>query len=147
MSDRAVDSKMLKKIDKNVVAAVAAVVGLYIVLSILGIGCPIQWVTGISCAGCGMTRAYLSLLHLDITHAFMYHPLFWLVPLFLLVFALHKAGKIPVRIANCVMYLTAFIFLIVYVVRLLNPEDVIVAVHIKEGLIWRTVDAVRAVFA
>lgn len=147
MSDWAADRKKLcQKINKDVLTAVLAVAALYTVFSILGIGCPIKWATGISCAGCGMTRAYLSLLHLDIRHAFIYHPLFWSVPLVLLIFVLYMAGKIPARIANCIKYLTACLFIVVYVVRLLNPEDTIVVAHIEEGLVWRAFYAVREVF-
>lgn len=147
MSDWAADiRKLLQKINRDVLMAVLAVAALYTVFSILGIGCPIKWATGISCAGCGMTRAYLSLLHLDIKHAFIYHPLFWSVPLVLLIFVLYMAGKISARTANCVKYLTAVLFLIVYVVRLLNPEDAIVVAKIQEGMIWRTIYAVREIF-
>ena len=138
--------RLLKKINKDVLTAVFLVVALYVLLSILGIGCPIRWITGISCAGCGMTRAYLSLLHLSIKQAFIYHPLFWSVPLVLLVFVLHRAGKVPARIANCVKYLTAFLFIFVYVVRLFDPEDSIVAIHIQDGLIWKAICAVQKVF-
>lgn len=148
MSDWAADiRKLFQKINKDMLLAVLAVVALYFVFSILGIGCPIKWATGISCAGCGMTRAYLSLLHLDIKHAFLYHPLFWSVPLVLLIIVLHMAGRVPARTANCVKYLTAFLFVIVYVVRLLDPEDTIVVAKIQEGLIWRAIYAVREIFA
>ncbi|MCH5342175.1 MAG: DUF2752 domain-containing protein [Acetatifactor sp.] len=148
MSDWAADiRKLFQKINKDVLTAVFAVVAFYIVLSILGIGCPIKWVTGISCAGCGMTRAYLSLLHLDIKHAFIYHPLFWSVPFILLIIVLRMAGRVPTRTANYVKYLTAFLFLIVYVVRLLDPEDIIVVAKIQEGLIWKAIYTVREIFA
>lgn len=144
MSDLAADMKrLLKKVNVDVLTAVLAVVAFYIILSILGIGCPIRWVTGISCAGCGMTRAYLSLLHLDIKHAFIYHPLFWSVPLVLLVLVLQRAGKIPAQAANGVKYLTAFLFVFVYVVRLFHPEDTVVTIDIEEGLIWRAFSAIR----
>lgn len=147
MSDWTADiKKLLQKINKDVLMAVFAVVAFYIVLSILGIGCPIKWVTGISCAGCGMTRSYLSLLHLDIKHAFIYHPLFWSVPLVLLFIVLHMVGRVSARTANCVKYLTAFLFVIVYVARLFDPEDTIVVAKIQEGLIWRAIYTVRGIF-
>ena len=34
----------------------------------------------IPCPGCGMTRAYIRLLQLDLKGAFAYHPMFWSVP-------------------------------------------------------------------
>lgn len=148
MSDWAADiRKLFQKIKRDMLLAVFAVTAIYIVFGIIGIGCPIKWTTGISCAGCGMTRAYLSLLHLDIKHAFIYHPLFWSVPLVLLIFVLYMMGRVSARTANCIKYLTAFLFILVYVVRLLDPEDTIVVASMEEGLAWRVFNAVRQVFA
>lgn len=48
-----------------------------------GRGCLFRNLTGIPCPGCGMTRAWLSALRLDILAAFQHHPLFWSVPLLL----------------------------------------------------------------
>ena len=41
---------------------------------------------GIECIGCGMSRAYFSLLRLDFAAAFSYHPMFWSVPIAYLYF-------------------------------------------------------------
>ena len=62
----------------EVITSVAAVVVLYVILESFGVTCPIKYITGISCAGCGMSRAWISLLHFNIHDAFMYHPLFFL---------------------------------------------------------------------
>ena len=43
--------------------------------------CPFQHFLHIPCFGCGMTRAYLCLLRLDIAGAFAMHAMFWSVPL------------------------------------------------------------------
>lgn len=44
-------------------------------------GCPVRRFFGVSCPGCGMMRACLSLIQLDFRAAFAYHPLvFVLVP-------------------------------------------------------------------
>ena len=47
-------------------------------------GCPFRFFFGISCPGCGMPRALLAALRLDFAAAFSYHPLFFLLPFFLL---------------------------------------------------------------
>ena len=65
----------------EVITSVAAVVVLYVILESFGVTCPIKYITGISCAGCGMSRAWMAFLQLDIAKAFAYHPLFWLVPI------------------------------------------------------------------
>ena len=59
-----------------------------ILLSLLGLyRCPFRYIFGIPCPLCGMTRAFISLLKLDISKAFYYH-VFWpvIVVLFILYF-------------------------------------------------------------
>lgn len=43
------------------------------------VGCPIYRLTGAPCPGCGMTRAFIAAMKLDVGTAFGCHPLF---PLF-----------------------------------------------------------------
>ena len=40
--------------------------------------CPFKLIFGIDCPGCGMTRALISVLHLDFIAAFSYHQLFFI---------------------------------------------------------------------
>lgn len=83
---------------KQDLAALAAVAALYAALHFAGFGCPIKAVTGVSCAGCGMTRAWLAALAGDWAEAFFYHPLFWMVPPAVLVFFLRK--RLPRRLVT-----------------------------------------------
>ena len=83
---------------KELICAVTAVVVLYTAMESIGITCPIKFITGISCAGCGMSRAWMAFLHLDIAKAFTYHPLFWLVPIAVIV--LLCKSKINIKINN-----------------------------------------------
>ncbi len=85
----------------------------------LGFGCPIQTLTGIPCPGCGMTRAYLALLHLDIPAAFHYHPLFWMLPLGLAVFLIRKGPLANEKVKIILLSLMAAAVLVVYLLRLL----------------------------
>ena len=55
--------------------------GTAVALYLLDLGCVFRTVTGLSCPGCGMTRAWLAALRLDLSAALAYHPLFWAVPL------------------------------------------------------------------
>jgi len=48
---------------------------------LLKIPCVFQALFHVACPGCGMTRAYLSLLRGDLMAAFAFHPMFWSVPL------------------------------------------------------------------
>ena len=42
--------------------------------------CVFRLLTGVICPGCGMTRAWLAALRLDLKTAFAAHPMFWSIP-------------------------------------------------------------------
>ena len=104
-------------------AVFTAAAAVYVVLALLGIGCPIRALTGIPCGGCGMTRAYLSLLKPDIHSAFYYHPLFWMVPPALILFIVKKGPLSDQRIRNSVWTVFITSFIVVYLLRLLVLKD------------------------
>lgn len=111
-------------------------VALYcLVLTILNITCPIKYVTGISCAGCGMSRAFLSLIKGNITDAFNYHPLFWTVPIFVIIYIYRD--KIPSKVFKVVVAVYLIAFIVCYIIRLLNPNDLIVVCDLKESVFYR----------
>lgn len=54
--------------------------GVYVAfITLTGIGCPIRFFTGISCPGCGMSRAVLLMLSGHFQAAFRMHPLVYAV--------------------------------------------------------------------
>lgn len=106
----------------------------YFFLYFCNIGCPFYYITGIPCAGCGMTRAWISLLHLDIKKAYYYHPLFILPLIFIICFAFKN--RIPHKIYTGVVVTIILLFITVYLVRLTNPENTVVVINIKKSLIW-----------
>lgn len=116
-------------------AAVMTVVCLYAFMQMQGITCPIKYITGISCAGCGMTRAYLSLLRLDIGVAFTYHPLFWLVPI--MVFTIWKKQKIKPVYYKAILTIAIFLFLAIYIYRIVQGDGDVVVFKPEEGMIIR----------
>lgn len=103
-----------------IIAALALTYG-YVVLFVTG--CPLRAVTGIPCPGCGMTRAYLSLLRGDWQAAWQYHPLFWLVPAALLTLSIKK-GPLASRKGRAVLWTAiAAAFILVYLIRLLCGDS------------------------
>lgn len=118
-------------------AAAAAVVVLYVVLENLGITCPIKFFTGISCAGCGMSRAWLSVLRLDMAGAFRYHPLFFLPPVALVVILLKS--KMNIKIYKIFMFTIVAAFVIVYVYRMIWVDGDIVVFRPKDSIIWHII--------
>ncbi len=84
--------------------AILAGVALFaILLRLLDISCPILVLTGMPCIGCGMTRAVLCLLRLDLAAALALHPMVWSLPV--LVWILFTDGRITKNpIINRVVY-------------------------------------------
>ena len=121
---------------KELICAVTAVVVLYTAMESIGITCPIKFITGISCAGCGMSRAWLALLHFDLKKAIYYHPLFWLPPVVVLSLLLKKNNAKLFKIILC---LSAMLFLSVYVCRLIDMKESIVVFKPEDNIVFRII--------
>jgi len=105
-----------------------------ILFYIKGPGCPIKALTGIPCMGCGMTRAYISLLHGDLRHAFYYHPAFPLVPAAIICCLFHKqlGKRVFFTSIGCILA----VFAAVYFWRIATGSP-ITAFHPEEGYLYR----------
>jgi len=126
----------MKEIDINGYIKLAfCIMALYIFYNVVGIGCPIRFLTGISCAGCGMTRAWICLLRLDIRGAFYYHPLFIMPAIYLFIFIFKN--KISKSTFNCLIIIGIGLFITTYIFRLVNPDDIVVNINIKNGFIYK----------
>lgn len=123
---------------KDHLQAIVIIVLFYLFLEMIGITCPIKFLTGISCAGCGMSRAYLSLLRLDFKSALHDHPLFIFPILGVLLFLFRK--KISIKRYHQLLFLMGLVMLGVYVIRLMNPNDSIVVFEPKNGLIYKIIN-------
>lgn len=108
---------------------------LYLIMLMLGITCPIKFLTGVSCPGCGMTRAHIAAFTLRFGQAFYYHPLWPLcIPVILgSVIASHKKKRILFKI---ILSVSVIALIAVYVIRLFNDSDV-VSVVFEDGLIYK----------
>lgn len=109
---------------------------LFIFLIYMFTGCPIRLLTGVSCAGCGMSRAYFSLLHLDFCGAFHYHPLFICPIIFVAVYIAEKFG-FPQKYVKAIYGTMIILFIGVYVVRMISPNDRVVIFEPQNGLIFK----------
>lgn len=135
MSGGNADKRRLNRIE--VITSVAAVVVLYVILESFGVTCPIKYITGISCAGCGMSRAWIALLHFNIHEAFMYHPLFFLPPV-VVIFMLLKS-KINIKFYKIFMFTMAGAFVIVYLYRMFIGTGDIVVFEPQNNILFRII--------
>lgn len=105
------------------------------------IGCPIRFLSGIPCLGCGMTRAWIQVLHGNIRTAFYFHPLWLCPPLFVLLY-LFLRPKYR-RAYDFFAILFSCLFVAAYGIRVYmhNP---IVAINLHDGLIYKAFDFIKA---
>ena len=122
---------------QELICAVTAVVVLYTAMESIGITCPIKFITGISCAGCGMSRAWMAFLQLDIAKAFAYHPLFWLVPIAVIV--LLCKSKINIKFYKIFMFTIAGAFVIVYLYRMFIGDGNVVVFEPQNNIVFRII--------
>ncbi|MDO4913953.1 MAG: DUF2752 domain-containing protein [Bifidobacteriaceae bacterium] len=122
---------------KSALKALGPIALFYVVLQCFGVTCPIKFLTGVSCPGCGMTRAWLSVFRLDFNAAWHYHPLFWSIPIILLVCYLRYKGRIPSKIYNILLCVAMIMFLSVYLLRLFSGNSDIVVFQPQNGAILR----------
>jgi len=137
-----------------------------IVLLYKFIGCPIKSITGISCPGCGMTRACICVVKGDFAKALEYHPMVVLMPVMaglfiytmVIKYKMSLAGKksnLKVNIKdssltknNCyckiskridlLWIIIGCVFCVTYVIRLVKGND-IVNVAVQQGIIVRVI--------
>lgn len=121
----------MKKTRKQILLTLCGFVVLLAVYSLL-IGCPLRQLFGIRCPMCGMTRAVLSLLRLDVRGAFGWHPI-WPVVLILMplyvVMELRRtgSGKIPGMLLIAALVVT-------FVIRLILRDPVVMP-DLRDGLL------------
>lgn len=100
-------------------------------------GCPIRFFLGISCPGCGMTRAWAAVLRLDFAGAFSLHPLFPLAPLVAAAFVF--GDWIDFSRYRWAVVLTAILFIAVYLIRMIwFPREPVVFCP-EDGLLFRMI--------
>lgn len=125
----------MKRNKNSLLVFIILVILIYGILQVFGITCPIKFITGVSCPGCGMTRAYLSLLRLDFKSAYYYHPLFILPALGLIIYIFRD--KFSKKFLSRLEIFFVLVFLIVYIFRMMDPNDTIVVFRPYESIFYK----------
>ena len=129
------DKEIFLKKCVDAAIVVLAIVILYVFFHIAGIGCLIKFLTGISCPGCGMTRAWISMLRFHFKKAFFYHPLVLLPIPGALIFLLKY--RLNTKVYKTLVYLMIVIFLTAYFIRMAQDGNGIVVFEPENGLVYR----------
>ena len=81
--------------------------------------CLVKRIIGIPCMGCGMSRAFISLISFNFAEAFYFHPLVFIVPFIVAVF-LFQETKFLGKIYRSKIWWSSILllFVIVYIIRM-----------------------------
>lgn len=129
----------MKKFDKKSLIIIIVALLLFLILALLGIyKCPFEYILGIPCPTCGITRAFVSLLHFNITDSFYYYALWPLAVLFFIFIILIQLNilKVNKKTFNIICIILAIIILIYFIIRHINGSE-IVQIHFDESLIYK----------
>lgn len=126
---------------KVCLSAIAAIALFVAILQLFGVICIIKHLTGISCPGCGMTRACMSALRLDFSAAFAYHPLWIALPFALGALTVCKIKHRP-RLLRAILAGSVLLLLAVYLWRMLAQNSSVVVFEPQNGAIARLLRSV-----
>lgn len=133
------EKNLKKKLEKkNIINGMVAVLILIIVATFYK--CPSKYLFGLPCPGCGMTRALIALLSLNIQQAMYYHPLCIMVFVIGLIFALDyiKLLKVSKKTKRGILFAGCIAMLVVFIWRVKNGSPV-VAVDFQNSILYQKI--------
>ena len=123
---------------KRIIIATVTIVAVAILVLLDIYKCPLDYILGIPCPMCGMTRAVITAVSGDFVGAFHYHPL-WIViiigVLFIILYEL-RVIKIPKIAFNIICVILGVLLVLCYIVRLILHSDIVMP-HFETSLIYR----------
>lgn len=130
----------------KVVLIIAGIFAIYYAFTYLIVGsnttCYFKNTLGVPCPGCGMTRAYVSLIRGDLKDAFYWHPLFLLPPILLIIVLFRKKCGLAQRLylSNIFWTIVISIVVLVYITRmcLFFPNTAPMDIN-RESMLFRIV--------
>lgn len=133
--------KRIQTLWKNhagIILGLSAVLVLCLLRFALGLPCPIKYLFGVSCPGCGMTRALWSLVTLDLSAALHYHPACFFLPVFAALLILFHSKKMK-KTTTVLLIVFVTLMLGLYVCRLIDGMDDVVICEPQNGLIGKCI--------
>lgn len=90
--------------------------------------CIFELILGVPCPSCGITRAWISAFKFDFVNAFLYHPLFLIIPLIMIVIIYKDYKFINKVYNNNIFWITLIVLVIVvFILRMIFqfPNEVL----------------------
>ncbi len=135
----------MKTKDKLIFIFTVAV--MIVVSSFFKLGCLIRMFTGFSCPGCGISRAWIAVLHGDIGKAFHYHPLFLTAPF--VAGAILFEDRLSKKALKIFWSVVLAAFIACYIIRIVTGSDVL-EFSFRSGIIGRVLifiwDGIRHIY-
>lgn len=119
----------------DTIPALAGIVSYLLFLKMFHLPCPILYLTGCSCPGCGMSRAVMSASCFNFKQAFYYHPLFF-VP-FLGIYMYIKWDDYKDRTKTFLLVFFCSAMILVYIYRMVYMQSDVVRCDIQQGLLYK----------
>lgn len=137
---------MLKKIPfKSILIIGFILIGYIVLLKLTGMTCLIKSTFGVSCLGCGMTRACFSALTFNFKQAFYYHPL-WIIMIPSIVLLFYLWIKDKKRLFKLTIGIIIILFIIVYIIRLIFGDQQVVYIDFTKGYIYDLIQNIKNLF-
>ena len=133
---------MVRKVDRLCYVLVA----IMCVIFIRFLGCPIRFFTGISCPGCGMTRACMSFIKGDILKSIYYHPMVVLIPFGIILFVCSNVKEVYKkykRIIDILWIIFGVIMIITYIIRLIIGDGNIVNIDVGNSIFIKIIKQIH----
>lgn len=107
---------------KNIAFMIIGIGGISLFAYVLGVSiCPFYRITGVPCPSCGMTRACVSLMHFNLSDAFMYNPSFIFLPILFIPAFFNVLGVNFSKTKLKIFYISILAFVIViWIIRLIK---------------------------
>ncbi len=123
---------------KTIIIAMVTILAIAILLLLDIYKCPLNYVLGIPCPMCGMTRAVLSALSGNFADAFHYHPLWIIILLGIIFIVLYelKVIRIPKALFNVICVILGILLIVCYIYRLIIHSEVVMP-HFTSSLIYK----------
>ena len=137
-----------KKVSKLEIL-VYIVIGVMVILGIKIFGCPIKFMTGISCPGCGMTRACISVFKGDFKESLRYNPMIILMPFMAILFVCNNIKPIYnkyKKVIDKLWVIIGTIFIVTYLIRLIIGNNDIVVIDIRENILFRIIEKIKVLW-
>lgn len=112
------------------------------------INCPVKFITGYPCPGCGMTRAGFQALQFNFVKAFKFNPLIFIFPFILWICIFNERPIINKIYRSKIFWIVALlIVLVTYILRLIFVYPNVPMDYYENNLIHIIIDLFNKIFA